>query len=119
MLGRDSAASRPEPRRAGRAGSSSRDYVREGIWHIWIGYDHILFLLSLLLPAVLVLRGRRGWDADAEPARRALLDVLKVVTAFTARPLDHAVASPRSGVVAPAVALGRVGDRGCRCCSRR
>src|ERR1044071_1220060 len=28
------------------------DYLREGIWHIWVGYDHILFLLSLLLPAV-------------------------------------------------------------------
>jgi hypothetical protein len=26
------------------------DYVREGVWHIWIGFDHILFLLSLLLP---------------------------------------------------------------------
>ena len=29
-------------------------YVKHGIWHIWIGYDHILFLLSLLLPAVLL-----------------------------------------------------------------
>ena len=27
-------------------------YARDGVWHIWIGYDHILFLLSLLLPAV-------------------------------------------------------------------
>ncbi|MDP2824106.1 MAG: hypothetical protein Q8O52_15695, partial [Sulfuritalea sp.] len=27
-------------------------YLVEGIWHIWIGFDHILFLLSLLLPAV-------------------------------------------------------------------
>ena len=25
-------------------------YVVEGVWHIWIGFDHILFLLSLLLP---------------------------------------------------------------------
>ncbi|MEG0885811.1 MAG: HupE/UreJ family protein, partial [Janthinobacterium sp.] len=29
-------------------------YVKHGVWHIWIGYDHILFLLSLLLPAVLL-----------------------------------------------------------------
>jgi hypothetical protein len=29
-------------------------YLVEGVWHIWIGFDHILFLLSLLLPAVLV-----------------------------------------------------------------
>ena len=28
------------------------DYLRDGVWHIWIGFDHILFLLSLLLPAV-------------------------------------------------------------------
>jgi hypothetical protein len=56
-------------------------YVRNGVWHIWIGYDHILFLLSLLLPAVLVRRGRQ-WDAAALP-RAALVDVLKVVSAFT------------------------------------
>ena len=36
--------------------SSWREFLefgREGVWHIWIGYDHILFLTSLLLPAVL------------------------------------------------------------------
>src|SRR5262249_28994424 len=31
------------------------DYLREGVWHIWIGFDHILFLVSLLLPSVFVL----------------------------------------------------------------
>ena len=31
---------------------SLMDYIQVGIWHIWIGFDHILFLLSLLLPAV-------------------------------------------------------------------
>jgi len=30
------------------------DYGKEGVWHIWTGFDHILFLLSMLLPAVLV-----------------------------------------------------------------
>jgi hypothetical protein len=29
------------------------DYVGHGIWHIWIGFDHVLFLVSLLLPAAL------------------------------------------------------------------
>lgn len=47
-------------------------YLRHGIWHIWTGYDHILFLLSLLLPAVL----GSAW-------RPATGDVLRVVTAFT------------------------------------
>ena len=27
-----------------------RDYVAEGVWHIWIGFDHILFLIALMLP---------------------------------------------------------------------
>lgn len=62
------------------------DYVRHGIWHIWIGYDHILFLVSLLLPAVLV-RKADGWQA-AQDFRSAGLDVLKIVTAFT---LAHSI----------------------------
>jgi len=63
------------------------DYLREGVWHIWIGFDHILFLLSLLLPAVLVWRDRGGLAAPGwQPVARlrdALVDVLKIVTAFT------------------------------------
>ncbi len=57
------------------------DYGREGVWHIWIGFDHILFLLSLLLPAVLVLEGK-SWRA-VERFRPAFMEVFKVVTAFT------------------------------------
>jgi len=66
-------------------------FVREGVHHILIGYDHILFLLSLLLPAVWVRRrevdtakgrSRTRW-APATDLRAALLGVLKVVTAFT------------------------------------
>ena len=75
------------------------DYAREGVWHIWIGFDHILFLLSLLLPAVLVWRRpptpRHGpaWGhaADWQPVpgwRPALWDVLRIVTAFT---LAHSI----------------------------
>lgn len=56
-------------------------YVREGVWHIWIGFDHVLFLLSLLLPAV--------WKREAgqwTPVSRfapAFWEVFRVVTAFT------------------------------------
>ncbi len=57
------------------------DYGREGVWHIWIGFDHILFLLSLLLPAVL-LPLHKGWQA-VERFKPALWDVFKIVTAFT------------------------------------
>jgi len=56
-------------------------YVREGVWHIGLGVDHILFLLSLLLPAVLVRRDGR-WQAGSS-FRGAFMEVAKVVTAFT------------------------------------
>ena len=58
-----------------------QDFVGEGIWHILKGFDHILFLLTLLFPAV-VLYGRYGWE-PRESLRDAAIDVLKVVTAFT------------------------------------
>lgn len=57
------------------------DYGREGVWHIWIGFDHILFLLALLLPAVAVRRPD-GWQPVAG-FRPAFWSVLKIVTAFT------------------------------------
>jgi hypothetical protein len=62
-------------------GSQFRDFFETGVWHIWTGFDHILFLCALLLPAVLEHRGGR-WQAVAS-FRQALLDVVKVVTAFT------------------------------------
>ncbi len=57
------------------------DYLREGVWHIWIGYDHILFLVSLLLPAVLLRRDGK-WQPVAGFAP-AFWDVLRIVTSFT------------------------------------
>ena len=56
--------------------------VREGVHHIWTGYDHLLFLLALLLPAL--LRREDGHWVPVPALRPALLEVLKVVTAFTA-----------------------------------
>lgn len=56
-------------------------YLNEGVWHIWTGFDHILFLLSLLLPAVLT-RDRHTWRPGAS-FRGAFVEVTKVVTAFT------------------------------------
>jgi hypothetical protein len=74
------------PRLAFQAGKVSKlsqffDYLREGIWHIWLGFDHILFLLSLLLPAV--LSRKAGAWAPAAGFRPVFWDVLKVVTSFT------------------------------------
>ncbi len=56
-------------------------FVREGIHHIWTGYDHLAFLFALLLPAVL-RRTPFGWRG-ATGFRVVCGDVLKVVTAFT------------------------------------
>jgi HupE / UreJ protein len=62
------------------------DYLHAGVWHILSGIDHLLFLLSLLLPAVLFRRGGR-WEPVAQ-ARPALISIFKVVTAFT---LAHSI----------------------------
>jgi hypothetical protein len=55
--------------------------MKEGMIHIWTGYDHVLFLFALLLPSVL-RREKNSWVAVRE-LRPALVDVLRVVTAFT------------------------------------
>jgi hypothetical protein len=55
--------------------------VRLGVEHILVGFDHLLFLLALLLPAVLRREGKR-WVA-ARDFRGVLSDVLRIVTAFT------------------------------------
>jgi hypothetical protein len=62
------------------------EYLRAGVWHIWNGIDHLLFLLSLLLPAVLMRRQNR-WEA-VPVAAAAFANIVKVVTAFT---LAHSI----------------------------
>jgi len=53
-----------------------------GIEHIGQGTDHLLFLLMLLIPAPLVAAGGR-WRAAAVPsARRSIVRVVHVVSAF-------------------------------------
>lgn len=92
-----------------------KSFVVDGIWHIWTGLDHLLFVASLLLPAVLIRRRRHDDDDwpgggllaggggatlvmprrraryrwEAVPALRpAFFEVLKVISAFT---LSHSV----------------------------
>ncbi len=52
-------------------------FIAEGMHHILIGIDHILFLLALLLPMV-------RSHADESRLRPALVDTVKTITAFTA-----------------------------------
>ena len=61
-------------------------FFASGVEHIWTGYDHILFLISLLLPAALSRRGR-SWK-PRESFRAAASDVFRIVTAFT---LAHSI----------------------------
>jgi len=60
------------------AGTSILSFVRYGIWHIWMGLDHVLFLVCLILPSV--------WKRDS--LRKAGREVFEIVTAFT---LAHSI----------------------------
>ncbi|MDF1781502.1 MAG: HupE/UreJ family protein [Alcanivoracaceae bacterium] len=57
-------------------------FVGQGIHHILIGYDHILFLITLLLPAVLYWQHGRWYPTHSMAS--ALTQTLGIVTAFTA-----------------------------------
>lgn len=83
-------------------------FLREGMHHILIGYDHLAFLLSLLLTATLVRSGNR-WE-PAPNLRESLVRVCWLVTAFT---LAHSITlslaalnlvTPASKLVEPAIA---------------
>lgn len=55
--------------------------VHLGIQHIGEGTDHLLFLLVLLLPAPLLVSGKK-WGSSGG-TRYSLLRLLKIITAFT------------------------------------
>ena len=56
-------------------------FLREGIRHILTGYDHVLFLLCLLLPSVM-RRTPEGWR-PVETLSQAVWPVAGIVSAFT------------------------------------
>ncbi len=55
--------------------------IKQGVLHIWIGIDHILFLLALMLPTVLY-REDGVWK-PVQSFRRAFFNLLKIITVFT------------------------------------
>lgn len=63
------------------SGEASIPFLREGIHHILTGYDHVLFLLCLLLPSVMC-RTPQGWR-PVDRMREALIPIIGIVTAFT------------------------------------
>ena len=55
--------------------------VKLGVKHIWLGIDHVLFLIALILPAAMIRR-EHYWEPVTE-FKSALLYVVKIVTLFT------------------------------------
>jgi hypothetical protein len=88
---------------------SAASFLREGVHHIVTGYDHLLFLLCLLLPAVLRREDGR-WHAVTS-WRAALWPVATTVTLFT---LAHSITLAlvtldwlrlQASIVEPAIAV--------------
>jgi hypothetical protein len=69
-----------EPERVSAWRSFAR-FVGEGVWHVLIGYDHIAFVLLLILPSVLRPVGGK-WQGQ-ERFRQVARDLVTIVTAFT------------------------------------
>jgi len=61
-----------------------KEYGKQGVIHIWIGIDHILFLLCLLM-AVVISAHKNGTN---QPLKQSFLSIVKIVTAFT---LAHSI----------------------------
>jgi HupE/UreJ protein len=69
-----------EPARASAWASFVR-FIGEGVWHVAIGYDHIAFVLLLLLPSV--LKSVDGKWQGQERLGQVARDIVTIVTAFT------------------------------------
>ena len=57
------------------------EYWVNGIFHIWDGIDHLLFLCALLLPSVFLMKN--GKFEPVAKGYEAFKDILKIVTGFT------------------------------------
>jgi HupE/UreJ protein len=58
-------------------------FVYEGVIHLLIGLDHILFLLVLVIPATLSTAKNRAPGDRSMALRRRLLELAGIITAFT------------------------------------
>jgi hypothetical protein len=89
----------------------SGNFLRDGVAHILGGYDHVLFLICLLLPAVLRPGGVPRSAAPSTSAAQTGLSVLAIVSLFTlAHSLTLVLAGMKlihvsSQLIEPAIAL--------------
>jgi hypothetical protein len=66
-----------------------QQFFPQGVHHIATGYDHLAFLLALLLPIMLWRRNTQGaQDTQSAQGRQGLMALLRTVTGFT---LGHSV----------------------------
>ena len=93
---------------AAEQGRQTPSFLHEGVLHILTGYDHVMFLICLMLPAVM-RRTPRGWEPVGSLGQ-AIWPILGIVTSFT---LAHSitlglaaskVVSLPSSVIEPAIA---------------
>lgn len=68
--------------RAGQVISSGAGFAASGVEHIIFGFDHILFLVALLLMAVITRSEKGGWKL--RPLRDGFAYTAAIVTSFTA-----------------------------------
>jgi HupE / UreJ protein len=94
---------------AAQTSSGGTSFFFDGIHHILIGYDHILFLISLLLPSVLK-RKPAGWQ-PVKYWQEAVWPMVATVTMFT---IGHSITLALAGlkivsisprIIEPAIAL--------------
>lgn len=99
------AASEPAP----SANAGAWGFLREGVHHILTGYDHVLFLLCLLLPSVM-RRTPQGWQPVGRLSE-AIWPVVGIVSAFTvAHSITLGLAALKivslpSAIIEPAIAV--------------
>jgi len=74
------------PMKKGSLWDAFVEFLVEGIWHIWMGFDHILFLLMLLIPSVYTYHDKRFIPRKTFGA--VFKEILKITTAFT---LAHSI----------------------------
>lgn len=94
---------------ANDTGTEHLQFLREGMRHILAGYDHVVFLICLLLPSVMRRTGQ-AWQ-PVERLAQAVWPVAGIVTAFT---LAHSITlvlaatgtmSIPASIIEPAIAV--------------
>lgn len=58
-----------------------KEFLKQGVLHIWFGLDHVLFVLVLLLATVLTVKNKEWIPISG--FKSAFINTLKIITLFT------------------------------------